>query len=377
MTTKSLKLLPILLAIILSTCGLFGPDEKHFDPTNLTWTADTLRAPLDAVTLRNIWGSSANDVYAVGPSGPVDGIWHYDGKQWEPANIALTLGGTVEGNFNLNDITGFAKDDIWAVGRGSRLISDDPPTYLPGTNYGTILHFDGSRWNKVELPIGEELWSIAGYAPDDIWAGSQYGRIWHYDGVSWTIDSTSIPLPEIYDRENWGYFARIAVLGPNQVVCSYNMSGGREAYIFLFNGEEWLVDPPGYWVKNFYSSWLSPQGNLYSGGYYGVYVTTASSAPEQSLEHDEFISILGLWGTSDENIFAAGTEISYPDGERHAENVVFHYNGTRWQQLPNIIQANTWINDLWTNGREVFITGSYQGTNMPGFGSATVIMHGE
>ncbi len=146
--------------------------------------------------------------------------------------------------------------------------------------------------------------------------------------------------------------------------------------MFIYDGQEWIVDPPNYRIEQFYSSWLSPAGNLYSGGYYGVYRITSHSPPELILEHDEFISIKGLYGTSDNNIFAVGVEISNADGVHREENVVFHYDGTEWQQLPNIPQIPMFISDLWTDGEEVFFVGELIG-DLPGYGMTTVIIHGE
>ncbi len=219
-----LKFFFVLPTVAIVACGIFGPNEKPYDPAKLTWTADTIRTPQVGVDLLNIWGGSANDVYAVGHGGPIDGVWHFNGKSWESGVMTAYKGGTIEGSFSLDDITGFAADDVWAVGRTS--CESDGIGSIPYC--AAILHYDGISWARQNVPIGEYLYCIAGYAPDNIWAGSLHGRLWHYDGNEWTIDSTSIPLPEIYDPENWGYFARLAVLGPNQIIGSYEMPGGSK-----------------------------------------------------------------------------------------------------------------------------------------------------
>ncbi|MBM4172679.1 MAG: hypothetical protein FJ214_12475, partial [Ignavibacteria bacterium] len=67
----------IILPIITITALIFTnscnsptePEPIYKDPLTMTWTVDTLEYP-DAfqTTLSSIWGSSPNDVYAVGHS---------------------------------------------------------------------------------------------------------------------------------------------------------------------------------------------------------------------------------------------------------------------------------------------------------------------
>ncbi|HSO34798.1 MAG TPA: hypothetical protein VLT33_19825, partial [Labilithrix sp.] len=53
-------------------------------------------------------------------------------------------------------ITGFAANDVWAVGSG-----------------GVVLHFDGKAWLRVTVPVAkpaeDDLFAIWGSAPDDLW----------------------------------------------------------------------------------------------------------------------------------------------------------------------------------------------------------------
>jgi len=55
--------------------------------------------------LWNVWGSAANDVWAVGNAGTV---LHWDGTVWAPVTVSTTK--------DLHGIWGSGPNDIWAVG---------------------------------------------------------------------------------------------------------------------------------------------------------------------------------------------------------------------------------------------------------------------
>jgi hypothetical protein len=70
-----------------------------------------------------MWGSSANDVWAVGLAGT---ILHFDGKAWTRSTAPVTD--------DLWSVWGSSANDVWAVG-----------------GHGALLRFDGKAWRK--LPI--------------------------------------------------------------------------------------------------------------------------------------------------------------------------------------------------------------------------------
>lgn len=111
----------------------------------LTWTEVDSQA---SVVLSAIWGSSANDVWAVGDKGTLR--HHVAGDaQWQivesPTKNAL------------HAVWGTSANDVWAVG-----------------DFGTILHFDGTKWTEstAALPINKKrphLYGVWGSGPGDIW----------------------------------------------------------------------------------------------------------------------------------------------------------------------------------------------------------------
>ena len=131
-----------------------GADTKG---DSLAWT------PVDSqatVVLRAIWGSSADDVWAVGDHGTIRHIYQND-LRWQVVDSPTTE--------NLRGIWGTGPKDIWIVG-----------------DAGTILHWDGFELQPAttQLPKGREpnLYGIWGSGPNDIWVVGEH-TVLHYEGA--------------------------------------------------------------------------------------------------------------------------------------------------------------------------------------------------
>ncbi|MDF2696356.1 MAG: Type fimbrial biosis protein PilY1 [Labilithrix sp.] len=131
-----------------STCAMLE------DP--LSWT------PVDTQTwhlLEGIWGSSANDVWAVGPRGTIRRYRTGDSR-WQPIDAP-----TQE---DLHAVWGSGPNDVWFVGDG-----------------GTILHYDGAALvsASVQLPLGPRprLFGVWGSGPNDVWIVGD-AVVLHYTG---------------------------------------------------------------------------------------------------------------------------------------------------------------------------------------------------
>ncbi|MBX3252334.1 MAG: hypothetical protein KF901_34490, partial [Myxococcales bacterium] len=100
-----------------------------------------------AVGLNAVWGSSANDVWAVGELGTIRRIVAGDAR-WRLVTSPTTA--------RLRSVWGSGPKDVWAVGQA-----------------GTILHYDGTSWTSsvAALPVGPkpELYGVWGSGADDVW----------------------------------------------------------------------------------------------------------------------------------------------------------------------------------------------------------------
>ena len=107
--------------------------------------------------VRAIWGSEADDVWAVGDGGT---ILHWDGSAWMRVSSGTTIG--------LSGVWGSGANDVWALGGG-----------------GTILNWDGGAWIPVSSGTTNALSGVWGSGADDVWAVGGGGTILHWDGSAW------------------------------------------------------------------------------------------------------------------------------------------------------------------------------------------------
>jgi len=95
----------------------------HFDGTG--WTRASSES-ITTKTLRNVWGTSPEDYWAVGDNGT---IAHFDGTDWRPSATRV--------DDRLYGVHGSGPNDIYAVG---------------GTGRGLILRWNGSSWTEFDEP---------------------------------------------------------------------------------------------------------------------------------------------------------------------------------------------------------------------------------
>ncbi|MCP4678590.1 MAG: hypothetical protein GY854_24375, partial [Deltaproteobacteria bacterium] len=129
-------------------------DSDAGQPTELPCTWKKMAAPASE-GLVGIWGTSNQDLFAVGQKGT---ILHYDGTAWS-AMTSVT-------DVCLGGIFGNASNDVYAAGDG------------------VFLHYDGSTWTKLcETMITEKdascLWPSAVWSasPTEVFLGVTAGTI--------------------------------------------------------------------------------------------------------------------------------------------------------------------------------------------------------
>lgn len=165
--------------------GIWHEYIVHYDGTQ--WSQMSLPSGGQWIRLFDVWGSSATDVYAVGAYQPHDAdpsearavILHYDGQAWsEVLRTGL--------NLTLRRIWGTSANDVYATGyEGDR---------------AAIWHYDGHTWSQMmRVPVTEDVGAIWGSSPQDLYVlpvGSsptrRPGVIWHWDGTNWIDQSTGV-----------------------------------------------------------------------------------------------------------------------------------------------------------------------------------------
>jgi hypothetical protein len=128
---------------------------------------------LDGIMLHAVWGSSSSNVYAVGSQWT---ILHYDGIEWSQIESGLYSDtgndmGERSPESGFWSVWGSSANDIYAVGSSI-------------TRRGVALHFDGDYWSEIALSDNNRdyyhcVWGTSG---KNVFILGALGRVYHYNG---------------------------------------------------------------------------------------------------------------------------------------------------------------------------------------------------
>ncbi len=337
-------------------CSLFEDDGPK-DPRDYTWTIDTLKHPYPdnyQLGLQRMWASSSDDIYIVGHSYRVFGtMWHFNGNAWSVVPLDKRDGGFIEtNNHSINDIFGFSKDDIWAVGRqsGKRGIHD-----------AFVIHYDGWKWTEITPPDTTELMSIGGGDNGKIWVGPYGGGIFMYNGTEWIEEKINFTEPSNKHSYNdnfvshqshstYAIFTNIsdAFSNGSDILLKRKDNQWEEIYI------EYSLSRP----------WVSEKGAVYTQDY--EVKKFVNDIPEKAGETPKGFGVSQFYGIKEDFIFACGR---FLDG--NFGNVLF-YNGKKWITLLEDSFEGVFFNDIWSDGRTVIAIGNIYNPNLN-----TIVLRGE
>ncbi|MBM4172708.1 MAG: hypothetical protein FJ214_12625 [Ignavibacteria bacterium] len=134
MIKSFLRFIVISVLIITNSCNSPTEPEPLPGRRDYLWKVDTINPGNESLYLLRLWGSSPNDVWAVGSSSSsTTSIWHYNGKQWQcdliPRRVAPY------------GLFGFSQNYVW-LGNSS--------------GFNTIWHYNGNNWYQFAELIPEE-----------------------------------------------------------------------------------------------------------------------------------------------------------------------------------------------------------------------------
>lgn len=293
-----------------------------------------------------VWGSSSEDVFAVGGSGT---ILHYDGTNWTP----MTWGG----EFGFEGVWGSSSRNVYAVGGADGF----------GIAFGIILHYDGACWRQVFSTTDYQFTDVWGSSSADVYATTSRGPILHFDGKSWKsmrLESGTIAADGAsgvwgtgtddvfvvnagivwhFDGSSWKLAASVDASSLRRVWGSsstdvytvgqrYTSSQTRAA-VWQYDGNSWKFVPSDT-EGDRWDVWGSSSNNVYIVG----------NTPSQGLisHYDGFDwkttlvavtpTLQGVWGSSANDIYAVG------GGARNGfccsgEGTILHFNGSSWQTV--------------------------------------------
>jgi len=118
--------------------------------------------------LLSVWGTAADDVWAVGGRGELSGkpaVLHFDGNAWTRVDSGVA-------SVDLWWVFGFAGGDVFFTGSG-----------------GTILRYRSGQFERMATPRSGIVFGLWGAAANDLWAvgagDDGRGIVWRYDGAQW------------------------------------------------------------------------------------------------------------------------------------------------------------------------------------------------
>ena len=212
----------------------YDPSSGAFTPMSVPGTQ----------VLFGIWGTTANDIWAVGgdlsneDTGGV--VWHYDGTQWTQDQFIGRV--RPAGLPTLYKVWGRSNTDVWVVGR-----------------LGLVFHFDGVHWTQANVDLG-------GAAPEDVPLFTLHGNAAQTVAVGGFLNGT------IFELQGTS-FEDLATPGTPQMNGVFMRPDGSGAAVGVGgavafrNGTGWLLQRPGLNTPlDFHGTWIDPDGGIWAVG---------------------------------------------------------------------------------------------------------------
>lgn len=329
------------------TSSSSSPVLYHFDGYNFSGV--NLPTGTD-LCVKAIWGTSNDDVWAAGydnSSYPTRGIvWHFDGATWTES-----FRSSGSSTYMLKDIKGTSSNNIYVVAESG----------LPAI----ILYWDGFSWTETTLPGSptgfRSIWIADA---NNVYIGgkrSGYQSIWKWNGLSWSIiqeyastwPGGGFKLFGFNNNDIWAIGNEDSDDPDNRFTYHWNGSSWSFAAVpqtsTLGDGLVWgastdnIYIGQGRWNGSYWSFITdTPWGEFFtpggSGGVWGtatddVWINFSNSVFRNSVDgifkdvrNDDsfpYRTVIKFWGTSNSNVYAM------------CSAHIYHWNGSTWSLVPS------------------------------------------
>lgn len=250
-----------------------------------------------SATLHAVWGTSAEDVWAVGDGGVA---LHYDGVAWEVMQADVSEG--------LRAVWGSSPGDVWAAGVD-----------------GALTHWDGGKWTAWSAKPSTSEWinGLWGAAEDDVWAVGGAGVIWHFTGSAWS----AVANPEKRSISDVIGFAKDDVWGAS-------------AGIFRYNGSSWSYDDANPTTTLLSGIWGSGPKDVWIVGHFMEIAHYDGQRWElSSQQNDQGPHLYAIWGSGADDVWTVGQN-----------GKIMRFEGQSWSDWPSPTQQS--LIGLWGSGAE-------------------------
>jgi hypothetical protein len=304
---------------------------------------------LGLVSANNIWMASSY----YNPATDAEETWT---MQWNGTRWTRVLSPNKTSYNRLTAISVLSANDIWAVGSAF------------DTSRSTLtMHWDGTRWTIIPSPGSAYLTGVEAIAPDDVWAVG-YTDIntttsttftMHWDGTQWSVVPS--PNPNYTPQFSINRLHAVAARSSNEV---YATGGGmaidgQNAFALSWDGSQWSVIsiPSSIQTGAAYDVAIAPGGDIWVVG-----IVSDGSRTEPLIlrnwtrvldypSENQSVQLTALWPVSDNDIWAMGTQASY-------HGLSWHWDGTRWNNVPVPITDQTLLTGIVAGGNELWAVGA-------------------
>ena len=314
----------------------------HDNGTLSTWSVMN-NPDLSMADLNDVWGSASDSVYAVGNAGKLLryyngslglGWYYYDvavpGAPW--SDPSLNLAAANPSYRNLNGIWGSSSDNVFVVGdlgtilhfngSGWQKIGDIPTAanlrgiwgdpsvgiYVVG-DLGTILHSSdgGLKWDKIPVGTLEGLWGVHGIVSGtkvEVVAVGTGGTIMHYRGSSWEVEhSPTLTMMDL--RDVWGFsdatgvtfYAVGRAANLTSTILQYHSATGKWGK---------MNSPSGADMNDVWGIQSGGGTYVFAAGSDGIILRMQNGVDWVPMTNPSTYSLNAVWGTSPTDVFAVG-----------------------------------------------------------------------
>ena len=234
-----------------------------------------------------IWGSAANDAWAVGD----ERFWRWNGSTW--SETTTRTGG-------MSALHGTSANNVYAVGER------------------TVRRFDGTAWTNVASSQGL-LFAVHAISPSDVWAAGT--RFSHFDGTTWN----DFPSPV----STGATFSGLWAFGSNDVWAVGGSAMNGEA--IRFDGVSWSRSTLPTGTGALSAIWGAAPNDVWA---VGQQVLRFNGTNWSTVPSPVTTPLFSVWGRAANDVWAVGRG-----------GVIIHFDGTRWEQVaPTVREPAT---DLW------------------------------
>jgi hypothetical protein len=273
------------------------------------------------------------------PSFNFGAVGRFSQDQWNPSALWI--------NCILSDIWGSSPNDVYAVGEENFW---DWQSYSNSTSR-FLAHYNGVRWTVTRDP--GQAWTFNGIYGTSVVNVYMVGNanpggyaIYHFDGLVWVIENTGLPATSSYLKPIWASPSGLVAAGGS------NLNG----YLFVTKEVGTWQETNFASDGNFTSIntlWGSPEDVIFAAGsWYNMdpYETGCTIFQyregawalinESGMENTCLTKIAG---TSSTDVYATGHLNDQNDSEG-----LWHYDGTSWTEVSSqFCYPNERLSDLW------------------------------